>query len=219
MITQYFDIIDDFLFGPEEVINEAGSAAFQPNHCGTQHALFSVQPAKQAEALATRIIKHLNDSPLLDGYPAVDCYQGGRYRVVTSDNPKQQQIHIDPFGFFAVLYLSAPKIASGTAFFRHPEVGAVFAPDPAADLQKLSELRQSAMAAMQSGSGWEEYDTIEMKFNRLVVGNGNYFHAGFGPYGSDQSDGRLTMNFFFYNAAHYNRCMQSVFRNDVDGTN
>lgn len=133
----------------------------------------------------------------------------------------QQRPHFDGPCVAAIAYLNLPEqCCGGTAFFRHRATGLVRFPDrmtPAhlsiikrlglaspRDLQRLvSQPPNQPEGFIEASSDeWERIGHVEMKFNRLVIYDGQIFHSGIipkGAFGTSREERRLTLNLFLQN--------------------
>jgi hypothetical protein len=136
-------------------------------------------------------------------------------------SPLQQRPHFDGPCVAAIAYLNLPdQCCGGTAFFRHRATGLVRFPDRMTaahlgiikrlglasprDLQKLvSESPAQPKGFIEASSDeWERIGHVEMKFNRMVIYDGQIFHSGIipkGAFGTSREERRLTLNLFLQN--------------------
>jgi hypothetical protein len=60
-------------------------------------------------------------------------------------------------------------------------------------------VRQTLEADTMNLEAWEALFTIPMKYNRLLIFDGKYFHSGARRFaGASLAEGRMTQNFFFF---------------------
>lgn len=100
-------------------------------------------------------------------------------------------VHADP-GWVALVYLTprAPA-SSGTLFYRHRATGSMRAP---AD----TGLRQACEREGQDPSKWQQVDSVENIFNRLVLFEGSLWHSAADYFGETLETARIFQTFFFW---------------------
>lgn len=118
---------------------------------------------------------------------------GAGYRLNYKDELPNHLIHTDVgWGTHAlVVYLNAPN--SGTAFWKHKELGIESLDIPTVEVVEKLELD------WEHPSKWEQTAFIEGKPNRAVIYNSSWFHSRF-PFqaaGETPEDGRLVVVAFF----------------------
>lgn len=142
----------------------------------------------------------------------------GSARLSFADSVAKSDIHVDNESgdsrrlYAAVLYLNLPEqCRGGTSFWRHTPTGFDCRPQQAAlqaagfaNFRQFQErhlpLNQSAAAfntLTTRRNEWECLFTVPMRFNRLLLYRGDYFHAIGEVFGQDAQDARLTQLFFF----------------------
>lgn len=118
-----------------------------------------------------------------------DSYNGAFQFTTETD---KTWIHADyTTNWAGVIFLTpdAPSDA-GTAFFRHIPTGYYECP---ADLSRHDVFDKDAT----NYSNWECTDRIGNIFNRLILFNGNRFHASAKSFGDKKENSRLFQTFFF----------------------
>jgi hypothetical protein len=115
--------------------------------------------------------------------PFDDNSYNGAFQYTTEKD--KSWIHSDIYNMWAgVCYLTpdAPH-TGGTGLYRYKETGAYQYTTTEYDGADYSK--------------WDLIDTVGNKFNRLVIYNGNLFHASLDYFGKDIYTGRLFQTFFF----------------------
>jgi Family of unknown function (DUF6445) len=138
-------------------------------------------------------------SDLLGGIDIKATRDQGEFRITTASDMavRTSMVHIDTPDFSAFVHLSKSSF-EGTHFYRHKALGL---DRVSAEDNRRVEVRQAIEADTLDLGAWEHTFTIPMKFNRLVIIDGKYFHSG--PQrliGATLAEGRLTQHFFFYGA-------------------
>ena len=125
----------------------------------------------------------------------VDSYCGSFQWTTARD---RTWIHADGWNDWAgVCYLTpnAP-LSGGTGIFKHKPTGLVKTPRLAngdRDENLLNEIYKDA----QDMTKWEMVDRVGNVYNRLVLYDGDLFHASLDYFGRNAQDGRLFQTFFF----------------------
>jgi hypothetical protein len=136
-------------------------------------------------------------SMLLGGLD-IKCQKNqGAFRITTAADMARRTslVHVDTPDFSAIIHLSKGD-AEGTYFYRHKALG----------LERVSaedNIRPIVRSAIETDTlnlaAWDVVHTIPMKFNRLIIFDGKYFHSGAHCLtGSSIEEGRMTQNFFFF---------------------
>ncbi len=136
----------------------------------------------------------------------------GNFRIMLKDTGSRIKVHVDGGPTWtALIYLNPDdQCQGGTGFFRHKKTGRIALPsdEEARELgYEDSEDYENKVIVPDSldDSAWEMIDFVSMKFNRFVAfRGGEFFHAHTCSFGSDFKTGRLTQNFFFWNADDVN---------------
>ena len=112
----------------------------------------------------------------------------GEYKIPHVDYRFKKGIVTIP----AMVYLNTPEQCSGgTAFYRHVKTG----------IYKIDSTSQFHSVYADMDSDWAMYDFIDMKYNRLVMYNGNLMHTAHiknNAFGTTMEDCRLTQNIFLH---------------------
>ncbi|HUL66561.1 MAG TPA: DUF6445 family protein [Burkholderiaceae bacterium] len=204
-------VMDDFLDDPMAYRERALALEFgertlqaEKNYPGAQTA------AQPCDAIMQRIANALGcdikwDSP-----------DNGAFRISPAAASARCDIHVDGGGrgnvYAAVLYLSLPgHCRGGTAFWRHRDTGWERSPSkeelaargyatfleferrwvPTDRLRDFAEMQERRTAA------WDCVLTVPMRFNRLIVYRGDYFHAIAELFGDDARNARFVQLFYF----------------------
>jgi hypothetical protein len=130
----------------------------------------------------------------------------GAFRVTTEADMagRTSMVHVDTPDFSALIHLSKGE-AEGTYFYRHRRLG-IDRVSHAENAQSAeNEEDQAQRAAIYADTldltAWELIHSVPMKYNRLLIFDGKYFHSGAQRLtGSSLAEGRMTQNFFFYRA-------------------
>jgi tetratricopeptide (TPR) repeat protein len=201
-------LFDDFLTDPDAVRAWAATLAYterRGNYPGAQTA------ALRADDCLQRIADLLG-RPIKWASP-----DNGVVRLTLGDATARTDIHVDDeqavetSRYAAVLYLTdAAHCRGGTSFWRHRQTGWIKRlPDEAiraagyADFKSFLRTETPANqvkafdALVAARSRWQRLFTLPMRYNRLVLYKGNYFHAVDSVFGQSFADGRLTRLFTF----------------------
>ena len=201
-------IFDDFLDDPDAVRAWAAGLDYTRgggNYPGAQTGPLACEDMMQrlADRLG-RAIKWISPD-------------NGVVRITLASDEARTDIHVDDeqavdnAHFAAVLYLTRPAhCAGGTSFWRHATTGWVKRPADDeiraagfADFKTFlrRETPQAAPQAFEAltrqRSNWTPLFTLPMRYNRLVLYRGNYFHAVDSLFGQGFDDGRLVRLFTF----------------------
>ncbi len=132
----------------------------------------------------------------------------GKFRIMLKEGGSQLKVHLDGHAdWTGVLYLSNPNsFSGGTGFYRHKKTGLEGPVSP----ERLKDFSYSDWQHLEKDliekdtlnpEAWEETAFVGMKFNRLVLFQGNkIFHCHTESFGTNKIDGRMTQNFFFNEA-------------------
>lgn len=145
-----------------------------------------------------------------------DSLDNGAFRISPASARARCDIHVDGDGaenvYAAVLYLSLPEhCRGGTGFWRHrgtgwerrPSKAELAASDYAAflDFERrwVPTDRLRVFSEMQAGraAAWECVLHVPLRFNRLIVYRGDFFHAITELFGDCPRNSRLVQLFYF----------------------
>jgi hypothetical protein len=171
-------IIDDFYIDPYKVRDFALTQDF---------SVKGNYPGLRTKSFFTEAIKKRIEGCIPNGgkitTPFDDNSYNGAFQFATEKD--KTWIHADIYNRWAgVCYLTPDAPANaGTAIFRHKKSGEIEYYKKEYDGGDYSQ--------------WEQIDTVGNVFNRLVIYNGNLFHASLNYFGTDKFTGRLFQTFFF----------------------
>ncbi len=193
-------VIDDFYQDPDVVRELALKAEYknvtQLNYPGYQSLKAYVSRA-MTEKFQSIIGAQIEVDPMKHTF--------GKFRIMLKETGSRLKVHLDGLSdWTGVLYLNPPtQCDGGTAFYRHKATGlSGRISDQAAHAfgyKSWSELERAIVEPdTLDSNAWEETMCVEMRYNRLVLFNGNQlFHCHTKSFGKDKTDGRMTQNFFF----------------------
>jgi len=199
-------VVDDFYSDPDAIRETALRLEYE---C-PKHGNFPGKTAKVPEGISKTVLEKVTDYtekyfqksigfklPL--DIESVECY----YQSI--DTPWEQVDecykipHVD-YRFRkglvtvpALIYLNKPQqCVGGTAFYKHIET----------NLFKIRSTQDFHHVYKASpDSSWALHNTVQMKYNRLVMYNGNMMHTAFikpNYFGTSKEDCRLTQNIFLH---------------------
>tara|TARA_Y100001973_G_C5207048_1_gene342280 strand:+ start:5637 stop:6308 length:672 start_codon:yes stop_codon:yes gene_type:complete len=198
-------IIDDFYSDPDSIRKRALEANYRPPPFGNFPGKTSfVGPEVQKELIefvtemATTYFSELLKFKIPIDLEGSECY----YQIIDvpwdSVDEKFKVPHVD-YRFKrgivtipALVYLNEPEQCSGgTAFFRHTPTG----------MYEIDSPAQFHSVYTSEESKWHMHNFVRMKYNRLIMYNGNLMHTaliGENAFGSTIGDCRLTQNIFLH---------------------
>lgn len=184
-----FVVVDDFYDDPDDVRRRALQLTYRRPE-GVNYPGSTAETTDALEPVLTTF------SALLGGVEIRCRRNEGAFRVTTSKDAADRRsiVHVDSSDFSAVVHLSAED-HEGTYFYRHRALG----------LERVSaehNLDPNVRAVIERDTldldAWEELHMIPMRYNRLVIFDGKFFHSGARElHGDAPAGGRLTQNFFF----------------------
>ena|SRR5437773_1735399 len=185
-----FLVIDDFYDNPDEIRERALRLKYvRPK--GVNYPGVVAATPDDIQPMMTRFSK------LLGGIDIKCLKNEGAFRITTAADMTRRtsMVHVDTPDFSAIVHLSRDK-TEGTYFYRHK----------ALDLERVSpedNVRPIVRRAIETDTlnlaAWEVIHMIPMKYNRLLIFDGKYFHSGAHHLtGASLAEGRMTQNFFFY---------------------
>lgn len=131
----------------------------------------------------------------------------GRFNFRTGTEALAFDIHVDHCDWGGILYLNLPEqCEGGTCFWRHTSTGLEKWPDRDTVLDILPFLDGKTVWEYfvdQEGKyrdRWTQAFFLPMKYNRLVLFRGSFFHSQAHAFGERVEDARLTQLFFFNEA-------------------
>lgn len=192
-----FLVVDDYAADAAEMRRQALSARYSDvNSTGN----YSAYRATQEDF--DRISRYLG-VPLEPADPAGT----GRFNFRTGTAPLAFDIHVDHCDWGGILYLNPPEQCDGgTCFWRHNETGLEQWPGrkQIPDIYSLLEGKTAwEYFVGQEGKHrerWTQAFFLPMKYNRLVLFRGSFFHSQSHAFGDHVENARLTQLFFFNEA-------------------
>ncbi|GAA2295873.1 hypothetical protein GCM10010149_50220 [Nonomuraea roseoviolacea subsp. roseoviolacea] len=194
----FLRVMDDYYADPGEVRDFALAAEFAKPFTGSWAGTHSLQrhprTAEVFHELARRTgipgkpnWDEIERSRLFWGRPSA-----GVFALLLDGQRDSIHAHKRTGRWAAVCYLSAPGDCAGREglrLFRHRPTGAF----SCAGASREQLLRFRADAA--DPARWDLVHVIEMRFNRMVLFDGQYFHAASDGFGEDARTGRLAQLF------------------------
>lgn len=187
-----FLVIDDFYDNPDEVRKRA----LQLTYRRPEGVNFPGVVAATNDDIRPTIECF---SRLLGGIDIKCRKDEGAFRITTAADmaTRKSLVHVDTPDLSAIVHLSKGE-EEGTYFYRHK----------ALNLERVSPednirlaVRQAIEADTLDLDAWEVLYTVPMKYNRLVIFDGKYFHSGAQRLtGASLAEGRMTQNYFFFRA-------------------
>jgi len=185
-----FLVVDDFYVDPDGLRRRALRLPYQRSSGVNYPGVTAPTPDDIAPVME-------RFSQLLGGIDIKCKRDQGSFRITTAADmaTRTSLVHVDTPDFSAIVHLS--RLANeGTYFYRHRALG-LDRVSPEDNLRP--EIRRAIEADTLDLSAWEQLYMIPMKFNRLVIFDGKYFHSGAQRLtGATRAQGRMTQNFFFY---------------------
>lgn len=195
-------VVDDFLPDPEARRAEALRAEYTPVDWFYWPGRFSTRAPSNVDRSMKRI-EALVGGPLVWSRGPLH----GHYRCSLRSSLRQQgdNVHTDPFSWNAVLCLTRDEhCEGGVSFYRHRATGlygrdlrsfARFGGTFGAFLAAHGELVTKDGPTL---SRWEELGRVDLRFNRLILFQPQYFHAVNRLFGTTMENGRITQGFSCY---------------------
>lgn len=187
-----FIVVDDFYDDPDDVRDRALQLRYYRPE-GVNHPGVVAATPDDLEPIMSAF------STLLGGLDLKCRRDEGAFRITTQADMalRRSIVHVDSPDFSAVVHLSKHD-AEGTYFYRHKALG----------LERVSardNRRPDVRAAIERDTldldAWEQIHMIPMKYNRLLIFDGKYFHSSAHRLtGCTLAEGRMTQNFFFFRA-------------------
>lgn len=185
MAMNKLQILNNFLKDPYKARSYALNAEYMsPPVGGSRLAQTAVCRKIERVEIVNAIQAHI---PPVDRLAATHAEVLFRYTL--ENTVKKAICHVDHCAYAGVLCLTLPEFCKGgTSFYRHLPTG-----------DKVYREENRHLYDFDDPSQWEEVTKIEMKFNRLILYPGQWFHA-ITPifYGNSIENARLTQNIFIY---------------------
>jgi hypothetical protein len=198
-------VLDDFFENPMEARKAALALDYDAAEGGT--ALldrYSRQPMlwPNSDQMFSQIVREP-----VRGHPGS---AHGKFRLATGGGEHGDGIQADPSVVWAgMLYMTLPQhCRGGVEFYRHKDYGTDGAPLTQDDLKRYGAnetSREQLTSRLTEIDGrdrdkWEKIMTVPMRFNRLVLFRGHFWHTAGESFGSVPENCRLTQLFFFQSA-------------------
>ena len=185
-----FLVVDDFYENPDELRERALRLVYRRVEGVNYPGVTADTPDDIKPTMACF-------SELLGGME-IKCQRNqGAFRITTAADMgiRKSLVHVDTPDFSAIVYLSKMP-GEGTYFYRHKALGIE-------RVSKEDNLRPEVRRAIETDTlnldAWEMLHSIPMKYNRLLIFDGKYFHSGAQLLtGASLEEGRMTQNFFFF---------------------
>jgi hypothetical protein len=185
-----FLVIDDFFDNPDEIRERALRLKYRRPEGVNYPGVVAATPDDIEPTM-------VSFSKLLGGID-IKCQRNeGTFRITTATDmaTRKSMVHVDTPDFSAIVHLSKGD-GEGTYFYRHK----------ALNLERVSPednvrpiVRKTIETDTLNLNAWEVTHAIPMKYNRLLIFDGKYFHSGAHRLiGASLEEGRMTQNFFFY---------------------
>jgi hypothetical protein len=186
-------VVDDFYDDPDTVVAQALALPFR-RVPGANFPGVAAETFQDQLALMKRVAGAL-------GSGAAVKYRGeqGMFRITTEADmlTRTSMVHLDSSDWSGVIYLNREP-TEGTSFYRHRRLDLSYV---GAEANQRPEVRRAIEEDTLNPDAWELIYEIPMKYNRLLVFDGKYFHSGAKRLtGASLAEGRITQNFFFYRA-------------------
>jgi hypothetical protein len=179
-------IEDNFYDDPEEVYQKAISVEYNSGEKEGGHAgQRSIKPYFKDIALEkiSRLLQFSIESDSDDTAKFQYCTQRDRVWV-----------HTDPFDYAAIIYLDRyVPVNAGTSFYTWKETNENTVP---ADYIKTPKRFFEENPYPLDMTKWEENCRVGLRFNRILLYPGCYFHDATNYYGNSFEDARLFQTFF-----------------------
>jgi hypothetical protein len=189
-VKSTFVVVDDFYADPDDVRTRALQLTYHRPEGVNYPGVLAASP-DDIEPVMTELAR------LIGGIDIKCRHDEGSFRIATEADmaTRRSLVHVDTPDFSAIVHLSKEPM-EGTYFYRHKALG----------LERVSEddnLRPEVRVAIERDTldlgAWEQLHMIPMKYNRLLIFDGKYFHSGAHRLtGRTLAEGRMTQNFFFY---------------------
>lgn len=192
------DVLDGYLENPEEVREWAVQSEFVRPFTGTWNGLHSTRSHPSRRELFFDIASRIPEKGRSNWEDVVSSEKfwerpsAGVFALLLDGQKDTVHFHQRTGSWSAVLYLSRKDDCvgrSGVSFYRHAATGA----------ERFDELSNELIPKFKEDSQfddrWELVYSVEMRFNRLVIFNGKYFHAASAGFGDNPLNGRLTQLF------------------------
>lgn len=187
MSLNKFLIVDNFYECPNDIRNQALNANFLHSINKTQeNYIQSEWPGLSTDAIYTPKYLDVTVSKILKK-PVRLLYPGLFRKAIQGDN-SSMFCHTDYLSFLnkqkmytGIVYLTLNKFCKnkiGTKFYKHKITG----------LEQITDLQtyNSTLLDCKKRESWELTDSIDMKYNRLLLLDGTYFHSPGDSFGDNK---------------------------------
>ena len=191
-MTHTLLVVDDFYDNPDEIRERALRLTYRRSEGVNYPGVVAPSPDDIGPTMA-------RFSELLGGIEIKYQRNQGAFRITTAADmaSRPSMVHVDTPDFSAIVHLSREP-TEGTYFYRHKALN-LDRVSPEDNLR--AEVRQAIEIDTLNLDAWELLFSIPMKYNRLLIFDGKYFHSGAHRLtGATLAEGRLTQNFFFFKA-------------------
>jgi hypothetical protein len=192
-----FLVVDDFCPDVDSKRREALGAQYRNLNSTGLYSDFRATTAEIEQ------ISRLLGVPLVPAAPEGT----GRFTFRAANEQHSMDIHVDHCDWGGILYLNPPEqCEGGTCFWRHNETGLEKWPtrDEVLDIYSLLEGKTVwEYFVVQEGmhrDRWTQSFFLPMKYNRLILFRGQFFHSQANTFGDHIENARLTQLFFFNEA-------------------
>ncbi|WP_303317614.1 DUF6445 family protein [Flavivirga abyssicola] len=195
-----FKIIDDFYDNPDEIRDFALKCTYKKPISAKWNGLRSVEKHTSTKSTLFKIAELLNleNKPNWKQIEISDNFwqraSVGMFNTLYSGEQDTIHFHYFTGRWSGVCYLAPEQFCKGKTaltFFRHKEK----------DITTVNALGEKDVLSikkdLENESLWEVIDTVEMKYNRMIVFDGQYFHKASDGFGTSPSNCRLTQLFGF----------------------
>lgn len=194
----FLTIVDDYYGDPEAVRQFAVESEFARPFTGAWQGLHSLRRHPDTEVVFQDIARRLpvsgtpNWDEVEESYRFWNRPSAGVFALLLDGQSDAVHSHKRTGRWAGLCYLNTPSQFSsddGLRLYRHIATGATSCADAsAADLAKFrSEGTDDSL--------WELVMTVPMAFNRMIIFDGQFFHAASDGFGSDAKTGRLAQLF------------------------
>ena len=189
-------IIDDFYDDPFAIRDAALALRFKKQRYAD--GKFSYQTAKVPEAIRSQAIDKIIT---IIGKEFRGQFIKSNFHLENRNETKSRPktyIHIDKLRWIGIIYLNPPfQCTGGTNFYQHKGTGHLHWNDVIRDhkagIQSHVQIRKDARKIQP----WLLTDTVAMRFNRLLLYDGRYFHQPASHFGMSKGNSRLIQTISF----------------------
>jgi hypothetical protein len=196
--TFFMKIIDDFYEDPWEVRKFALSCKFTKPFTGSWNGYHSKRAHPQSKNVFIKLAGYVDEmkTPNWEEIESSQKFWGrasaGVFALLLKDQQDTPHAHKRTGRWAGVCYLTPNEgipAQSGLYFYQHKS-SRNYSCNSASEENLINYRKDSSDINM-----WTVVDFIEMKFNRLVLFDGQYFHSASPGFGNSKMTGRLTQLF------------------------